>query len=204
MDQGIEVIKYLTEECKINIVDLCDEFGSKCLKCACLNNQDLEVTKYLVEKCKLVPNHIDVEHACLSGNTEIAIYLIESVDKHELNFSLDLTHLDNWQRIILGLKDDFEKLSLAEIISKLNPLALISRPELFIKYCLRDPMDPMFPMKDFIKYTNDLNFKTPLRPKDRDQDKKIQENENEEDDGEIDFISPSVPVFIYNGVFTRP
>jgi len=159
-----------------------DEFGFKCLKYACLNNQDLEVTKYLVEKCKLVPDQIDVECACFFGNTEIAIYLIVSVDKHELIFSLNRVNIDNWERLILGLKDsfeifdqmlglglkeydnnDFEGLLLAaKIIPSLNPLSLISRSELFTKYRLRDPMDPMFPMKDFIKHTNDLNFKIPI------------------------------------------
>jgi len=143
--------------------------------------------------------------------------------------------IDKWEKLILGLsvKDNYLKFcqvleygiseyseSLVQrIICKINPVLLISHPDIFSRYCTRDPMDPMFPMKEFIKLTDELNCCPPVqgpRPRsgqisgpgleleDQDNDskdtKELKDSDSEDlESPEIDFKKPTSLVFIYNG-----
>ena len=222
---SLSIIRQMVEQNKCNIYQVTVK-GDTCLFLCCIFCWNLNIIKYLIEECKLDPNHTNNRgYSCFTlayslFSADLAIYLVEST-----NAKLSLGRVVNsdcrWSKIILGVKNNFERFqdlldlglkkinqpTLAHTIPKINPMLLISRPELFCQYNVKDPFDKDFAMKDFIKYTNDLNCCLPIPlpipgPRPINQDNKIQEDgeggEDEEDE-EIDFISPSVPVFIYNG-----
>jgi hypothetical protein len=222
MGQDLNVIKYLIEECELDVNQI-DCGGCTCLSYACINNPNLSVIQYLVEECELNSNHYsEMSDDCLinallyNNNVEIAIYLMTLTGLDlSLPSCLDIP-IEKWDKMILGVcaKGDFEKFHhlldfgifkyrdeplLAEFMQGINPMLLISRPSLFSQFCIQDPMDPMFPMKKFVKLTDDLNWHQPIpmseylvldQDQDQNQDKKS---------SDFDFSRQTSLVFIYNG-----
>lgn len=180
------------------------------------------------------PDHTDIYgtscflNACYFNRNYllIAMYLIESTDAKisfrcipSTNGENNLGIKNNFERfnqvLDLGLKEydqeECDRESLNLIVPRINPMLLISRSrrDLLTKYCIRDPFDNMFPMKDFIKFTDDLNCSlpvpvpvpitvhvpintsvSPITVLSLDQDENIDK---------IDSMRPRSLVFVYNG-----
>jgi hypothetical protein len=179
------IIKQMVECVGCSVNQITSE-GQTPLSLACRYNENQSVIQYLIVDSMQDPDHADIYgqscflNACYFNRNYllIAIYLIESTDA-----KISLTHVPSfrWGRIILGIKNNFERfnqvldLGLKEynqdkydqkllnlIVPRINPMLLILRRDLLTKYCIRDPFDNMFLMKDFIKFTDDLNCSLPI------------------------------------------
>jgi hypothetical protein len=102
LNTGLPIIKYLIEECKMDINHK-NQYNNNCLTRACLNNTNLAVIKYLIEECKMDINHENQDNnnclalACLN-NTNLAVikYLIEEC-------KMDINHITHRKNNYLGL-----------------------------------------------------------------------------------------------------
>lgn len=68
-----------------------------------------------------------------------------------------------WQAFDLGISSyDQDDPQFVKIMQRINPMLLISHPSMFSIHCIPDPMDPMFPMKEFVKLTDELKCCPPV------------------------------------------
>jgi hypothetical protein len=96
---NLPVIKYLIEECKMDVNHI-NRDNDNCLALACWKNNNLTVIKYLIEDCKMDINRVTGDNnnclilACLNNNFAIIKYLIE-------DRKMDINHINKYNSTCL-------------------------------------------------------------------------------------------------------
>jgi hypothetical protein len=211
---SLSVVKYLMEECKFDPKD-CEDAWTNAVNASAYND-NIEIMIYMMES--LPGTHVNLDIP--SDRWERLVLGLSAMDNYSI-FWRTLTHglLKCCGSEDMGEFEDMDEFrdrvqyreSMKKIIPMLNPMLLTPMSCLFTEHGIQDPMDPMFPMKDFIKLIDGLKccLPTPVsRPgiikseqkQDLGQDlDKDSEDSEDSDDPEIDFMKQTSLVFIHDG-----